>query len=138
MKRIRLQIAYRSSVDRCQDRMLGWVSIFALWDTCLGYQYYCSGKPHPIRVLFVFYPTLLHVKPVNAAASRASSSRLKLPITLAESVSFRHGELPVKQGLWSSQVPISRNFKFNGYKKVATGIGSKGRSRESPSTSPSI
>ena len=29
VKRIRLQIAYRS-VDRCQDRMLEWVSIFAL------------------------------------------------------------------------------------------------------------
>ena len=33
LKRIRLQIAYRS-VDRCQDRMLGWVSIFASWNTC--------------------------------------------------------------------------------------------------------
>ena len=29
VKRIRLQITY-SSVDRCQDRMLGWVSIFVL------------------------------------------------------------------------------------------------------------
>ena len=29
LKRIRLQTAYRS-VDRCQDRMLGWVSIFVL------------------------------------------------------------------------------------------------------------
>ena len=44
LKRIRLQIADRSA-DRCQqDMMLGWVSIFALWDTCSGYQYYCSGK----------------------------------------------------------------------------------------------
>ena len=41
LKMVRLQIADRS-VDCCQDRMLGWVSIFALWDTCLGYQYYCS------------------------------------------------------------------------------------------------
>ena len=76
LKRIRFQIAYWS-VDRCQDRMLGWVSIFVLWDTCSGCRYYCSGKPHLIQVLFVVYPTLLHVKPVNAVASRASSSRLK-------------------------------------------------------------
>ena len=41
-------------------------------------------------------PTRLHVKPVNAAVSRASLSRLKLIITLAESVSFRRGELAVK------------------------------------------
>ena len=34
LNRIRLQIADRS-VDRCQGRMLGWVSIFALWDTCV-------------------------------------------------------------------------------------------------------
>ena len=34
MKRIKLQIADRS-VDRCQDRMLGGVSIFVMWDTCL-------------------------------------------------------------------------------------------------------
>ena len=39
---------------------------------------------------------ITHVKPVNAAASRASSSRLKLIITQAESVSFRRGELAVK------------------------------------------
>ena len=36
LKSIRLQIADRS-VDRCQDRMLGLVSILALWDTCSGY-----------------------------------------------------------------------------------------------------
>ena len=76
VKRIRLQIAYRS-VDRCQDRMLGWAFIFALWDTCSGYQYYCSGKPHLVQVIFVLYPILLYVKSVNAAASRASSSHLK-------------------------------------------------------------
>ena len=76
LKRIRLQIAYRS-VDRCQDRMRGWVSIFGLWDTCSGYHYSCSGKPHPIQVIFVLYLILLHMKPANAAASRASSSRLK-------------------------------------------------------------
>ena len=53
LKRIRLQILY-GSVDGCQqDRMLGWVSILASWDTCSGYQYYCSGKPHLIQVLFV-------------------------------------------------------------------------------------
>ena len=75
LKRIRLQIAYRS-VDRCQKRMLGWVSIFALWDTCSGYQYYCSGKPHLSQVILVFYPIMLHVKPVNAAVRRASPSRL--------------------------------------------------------------
>ena len=32
----------------------------------------------PYSGSFVFYPILLHVKAVNAAASRASSSRLKL------------------------------------------------------------
>ena len=42
----------------------------------------CSGKSHLFQALFVLYststnPTLLHVKPVNAAASRTSSSRLK-------------------------------------------------------------
>ena len=41
-------------------------------------------------------PALFHVKPVNAAASRALSSRLKLVITLAESVNSRRGELAVK------------------------------------------
>ena len=41
-------------------------------------------------------PTLLHVKPVSAATSRASSSRLKLIITLAKRMSFRRGELAVK------------------------------------------
>ena len=53
LKRIRHQIAHRS-VDGCQDRMLGWVSIFALWDTCSGYQYYCSGKPHLFQVIYYF------------------------------------------------------------------------------------
>ena len=53
-----------------------------------------------IRLFFVLNPTptnpkLLHVKPVNAAASRASSLRLSLIITLAESVSFKPGELAV-------------------------------------------
>ena len=86
LKSVRLQIADRS-VDRCQDRMLGWVSIFALWDTCSGCQFHCSGKLHLIiRILSVLNPTstnptLLHVKPVNAAASRASSSRLNLFLT---------------------------------------------------------
>ena len=66
--------------------MLGWVSIFALWDTCSGCQYHCSGKLQLlIRFLFLLNPTstnptLLHVKPVNAAASRASSLRLNLII----------------------------------------------------------
>ena len=53
------------------------------------------------RIIFVLNststnPTLLHVKPVNAAASRASSLHLNLIIMLAESVSFRRGELAVK------------------------------------------
>ena len=54
LKRIRLQIA-EISVDRCQDRMLGWVSTFALWDVCSGFQYYYySGKLHlMIRSIFV-------------------------------------------------------------------------------------
>ena len=52
------------------------------------------------QVPFVLNPTstnpkLLHVKPVNAAASRASSLRLNLIITLAESASFKRGELAV-------------------------------------------
>ena len=33
------------SVDDCQYRMLGWVSLFALWDTRSGHQYYCSVRP---------------------------------------------------------------------------------------------
>ena len=62
---------------------------------------HCSGELHlMIRFLFVLNPTptnptLLHVKPVNAAASRASSFRLNLIITLAESVSFKRGDLAV-------------------------------------------
>ena len=32
-------------VDGCQYRMRGWVSIFALWDTYSGYQYYRSVRP---------------------------------------------------------------------------------------------
>ena len=40
-------------------------------------------------------PTLLYVKPINAAASRASSSHLGFIITLAQSVSFTRGELGV-------------------------------------------
>ena len=53
-----------------------------------------------IRFLFVLNltsinPKQLHVKPVNAAASRASSLRLSLIIMLAESVSFKRGELAV-------------------------------------------
>ena len=35
------------------------------------------GSPPNGQVLCVLYPILLHVKPVNAAASRTSSSRLK-------------------------------------------------------------
>ena len=38
-------------------------------------------------------PKQHHVKPVKAAASRASSLRLSLMITLAQSVSFKRGEL---------------------------------------------
>ena len=45
LKKVRLQSTDRS-VDRCQDMMLGGVSIFALWDTCSGYQHYCSRKPY--------------------------------------------------------------------------------------------
>ena len=58
-------------------------------------------EPHLIiRFLFVLNPTStnpkqLHVRPVNAAASRASSLRLSLTITLAESVRFKRGELAV-------------------------------------------
>ena len=101
LKRIRLQIADRS-VDRCQDRMLGWVSIlFAFCGVRVRDASITIGKLHlMIRFVFVLNststnPTLLHVKPVNAAASRASSLRLSLIITLAESVSFKHGELTV-------------------------------------------
>ena len=39
--------------------------------------------------------TLLHVNPVNAAASRSSSLHLSFIITLTESVSFKRGELVV-------------------------------------------
>ena len=43
------------------------ISVLLLWEA-----------PPNDQVLFVLYPILLHVKPVNAASSRASSSRLKL------------------------------------------------------------
>ena len=50
--------------------------------------------------IFVLNPTStnprqLHLKPVNAAASRALSLRLSQIVTLAESVSFKRGELAV-------------------------------------------
>ena len=50
---------------------------------------HCSGKPYLIQVLFSSAnPTLLHVRPANAAASRASSSRLKLIITKSYHIIF--------------------------------------------------
>ena len=55
--------------------MIGWVSIFALWDTRSGHQYYCSVRPSNNLVPFCLLYLYAHVKPVNAAASRASSSR---------------------------------------------------------------
>ena len=97
-------------------RMVGYlfgIPVLLLW----------KAAPNSVQVVVVFYPILLHIKPINAAASRASSSRLKQLIMLAESVSFRRNELAVKLGLWSTQVPFSRSFKFNGYKKVAAGFG---------------
>ena len=72
------------SVDVCQYRMLEWVSIFALCDILVrDTSITALGSPPNDQVLFVVYPTLLHVKLVNAAASRASSSRLKILITLS-------------------------------------------------------
>ena len=59
--------------------MLRWVSISALWDTCSGYHYHYSVKPHRL-FLSCTNSTLLHVRPVKAAASRVSSSRLKFII----------------------------------------------------------
>ena len=52
------------------------------------------------HVIFVLNPAatnskLLHVTPVKASASRASSLHLSLDIALAESVSFKRGELAV-------------------------------------------
>ena len=75
------------------------VSIFLLWDTCVfGMPVSLFWEVLMIRLFFVLNPTnltLLHVKPVNAAARRASSLRLNLIITLAESVSFKRGEVAV-------------------------------------------
>ena len=65
-------------------------------------------KPHPmIRLFFVLNPTStnltsLHVKPVNAAASRVSSLCLSVIIALPESVSFKRGELAVSKGCGAS------------------------------------
>ena len=74
--------------------LLGWVS---------GYQYHTllPGKPH---LQDSNDPTLLHVKPVDAAASRASSLRLSLIVRLAESVSFKRGELAVRAVLHSPEM----------------------------------
>ena len=70
---MRLQITDKS-VDRCQDRMLGWVSIFALWEACSGDQYYCSGKLHlMIRLLFVLYSRLYQPN----TASREACQRFR-------------------------------------------------------------
>ena len=54
-------------------------------------------------------PTLLRVKPVNAAASRVSSSRLNLIITLAKSVSFKRGELAVNARAVKQPSPHLKN-----------------------------
>ena len=59
------------------------------------------------RFFFVLNPTstnltLLHVKPVNAAASRVSSLRLSLIIALPESVNFKRDELAVSKGCGAS------------------------------------
>ena len=67
------------------------------------------------RIIFVLNststnPTLLYIKPVNAAASRSSSLRLNLIITLAESVSFRRGELAVKARVVEQPGPHLRIF----------------------------
>ena len=113
----------------------------------MGFHIYIVGYLFGIPVLLLWEaaPNSGSLCPLPYTASREACQRcckqsliITLLITLAESVSFRRGELAVKLGLWKSQVPISRNFKFNGYKKVAAGIGSKGRSHDSPSTSPSI
>ena len=52
------------------------------------------------HVIFILNPTstnlkLPHVKPVKASASRALSLHLSLDVALAESVSFKRGELAV-------------------------------------------
>ena len=67
------------------------------------------------QVLFVLNstsnkPTLLRVKPVNTAASRVSSSRLNLIITLAESVSFKRGELAVNARVVKQPSPHLKIF----------------------------
>ena len=100
LKRLKLQIADRL-VDLChqQDARMN-------FHICIVR--YVFGMPALLllraptydQVIFVLNPiftnpTLLHVKPVNAAASRASSLRLSLMITLAESVTFKRGELAV-------------------------------------------
>ena len=37
-----------------QYRMLGWVSILALWETRSGHQYYCPVRPTNDQVPFAF------------------------------------------------------------------------------------
>ena len=80
MKRIRLQV--KDSVSRwlsVQDARMGFhicivgylFGILVLL-LCETYAYLSNDQ-----VIFVLCPILLHIKPVNAAASRASSSRLK-------------------------------------------------------------
>ena len=67
--------------------MLGWVSTFAFQDTCSGCQNIVLEPHLMIRLFFTLNststkPKQLHVRPVNAAVSRASSLRLRLIITV--------------------------------------------------------
>ena len=103
LKRIRLQIA-DSSVDHCQDRdaRMGFHIVGYVFG--IPVSLFWSLEPHlMIRFLYVLNPTStnpkqLYVKPVNAAASRASSLHLSLIIALAESVRSKSGKLAVSGG----------------------------------------
>ena len=61
------------------NRMLGWFSVFILWISIRDANIIALEEPHSMLSSFSAppesstNPTLLHVNPVNAAASRASS-----------------------------------------------------------------
>ena len=78
MKRIRLQI--KDSVCRwlsVQDARMGFHICIVGYLFGIPVFLLCEAYLSNDQVIFVLCPILLHIKPVNAAASRASSSRLK-------------------------------------------------------------
>ena len=90
--------------------MIGWVSIFALWNTRSGHQYYCSVRPSNNQVPFCLLYLYAHVKPVNAAASRASSSRPEITHYLSlccGRASMRHASVFI---LWISDVSLRPTY----------------------------